>query len=309
MASATFSCFWTAVKKPLKRDAKRDTKRKSERPPADRTHVDTYVQQFFRKGAQLTEELLQENEQLRRAHVHLESENAALRTQLASDHAMRDLLRKIKQLEKEKDDLLSHVHEAELQSTRFGARFHEMEEELSKLANVYVASYQLHSTLNLQSVVKHLKELLQQLVGAQKYAVFMSDPPGKHLLLVASEGIDERKLARITLGADEPIAPFAERVFLTGASRITEGPLAKSSERSPAAVLPMHFDDRVVGVIVIHTVFPQKPAFGPVDFELFKMLGAHAASALAGALLYTAADAKLPDATKLSSARQTPVPS
>jgi GAF domain-containing protein len=71
----------------------------------------------------------------------------------------------------------------------------------------------------------------------------------------------------------------------------------------------MHFDDRVVGVIVIHTVFPQKPSFGAVDFELFKMLGAHAASALAGALLYAAADTKLPDATKLSSARQTPVPS
>jgi hypothetical protein len=288
---------------------KRDAKRKSERPPADRARMETFVQQFFRKGALLTEELLQENEQLRRAHVHLETENASLRTQLASDHAMRDLLRKIRQLEKEKDELLSHVHEAEMQSTRFGARFHEMEEELSKLANVYVASYQLHSTLNLQSVVKHLKELLQQLVGAQRYGVFMADPSRKHLLLVASEGIDDRKLARINLGADDPVSPFAERVFLTGVARITEGPLEASSERSPAAVLPMHFDDRVVGVILIHTVFPQKTAFGPVDFELFKMLGAHAASALAGALLYAAADTKLPDATKLSSARQTPVPS
>jgi hypothetical protein len=302
-----------AVKKPQKTKPE-PPKRKSERPRAasatsDRARMETFVQQFFHKGAQLTEELLQENEHLRKAHLQLESENAALRTQLASDHAMRDLLRKIKQLEKEKDELLSHVHEAEMQSTRFGARFHEMEEELSKLANVYVASYQLHSTLNLQSVVKHLKELLQQLVGAQHYGVFMADPSRKHLLLVAGEGIDERKLARISLGADDPVSPFAERVFLTGVARITEGPLGHASERAPAAVLPMHFDDRVVGVIVIHTVFPQKPSFGAVDFELFKMLGAHAASALAGALLYAAADTKLPDATKLSSARQTPVPS
>lgn len=285
---------------------KRDAKRLSDRPVADRARIETFVQQFFRKGAQLTEELLEENEHLRRMHLQLESENASLRTQLASDHAMRDLLRKIKQLEKEKDDLLSHVHEAEMQSTRYGARFHEMEEELSKLANVYVASYQLHSTLNLQSVVKHLKELLQQLVGAQRYAVFMADPARKYLLLVASENIDERKFARVSLGGDD--TSVAERVFLTGKAQITEGPLAKCNERSPAAVLPMHFDDRVVGVIVIHTVFPQKPAFGAVDFELFKMLGAHAASALAGALLYAAADAKLPDATKLSTARQNPVP-
>jgi GAF domain-containing protein len=283
-------------------------KRKSERPPPNRVPLETFVQQFFRKGAQLTEELLEENERLRRAHLHLESENAGLRTQLASDHAMRDLLRKIRQLEKEKDDLLSHVHEVELQSTRFGARFHEMEEELSKLANVYVASYQLHSTLDLPLVVKHLKELLQQLVGAQRYSVYMADPQRKHLMLVASEGVDQRKLAHIHLGADEVAAPFAERVFLTGVPRITEGPLEKSSEREPAAVLPMHFDDRVVGVIVIYTVFPQKPSFGAVDFELFKMLGAHTASALAGALLYAAADAKLPDVTKLSSNHQSPVP-
>lgn len=130
---------------------KRDAKRLSERPAADRARIETFVQQFFRKGAQLTEELLEENEHLRRLHLQLESENASLRTQLASDHAMRDLLRKIKQLEKEKQDLLSHIHEAEMQSTRYGARFHEMEEELSKLANVYVASYQLHSTLDFSS--------------------------------------------------------------------------------------------------------------------------------------------------------------
>jgi GAF domain-containing protein len=199
-----------------------------------------------------------------------------------------------------------------MQSTHFGARFHEMEEELSKLANVYVASYQLHSTLSVVRVIQHLKELLQQLVGADRYAVYMADPARKNLLLVASEHLDEKKHARISLNADD--ASTAERVFLTGQAHVTEGPLSKSNERHPAAVLPMHFDERVVGVIAIHTVFAQKPSFGPVDFELFKMLGAHAASALAGALLYAAADAKLPDvtavttATKLSTHSKSPVP-
>ncbi len=281
-------------KSPAPRLAPRGTpaKRKSERPPAER--VEVFVQQFFRKGAQLTEELMHENDQLRRLTLQLESENAALRTQLASDNAMRDLLRKIKQLEKEKTELLSQFHEAEMQSTRYGARFHEMEEELSKLANVYVASYQLHSTLNLPSVVKHIKELLQQLVGAQRYGVFLADPTRRYLLLVASEGIDPKRLARIALGTGESAAPFVERCFNTGRAEITQGELAKSSDRLPAAVIPLHFDDRVVGVISIYTVFPQKLEFNPVDFELFKMLGAHAASALAGALLYDAAGAKLP---------------
>jgi len=224
---------------------------------------------------------------------------------------MRDLLRKIKQLEKEKGDLLSHIHEAEMQSTRYGARFHEMEEELSKLANLYVASYQLHSTLDVQLVVKHLKELLQQLVGAQRLAIYMADAPRKYLLLVASEQIDEKKYGRIPLGGDEVTSHtgVAERVFLTGKEHIAEGALGKCNEKSPAAVLPLHFDDRVVGVIVIHSVFEQKTSFGEVDFELFKMLGAHAASALAGAMLYAAAEARLPDATKLSSMPKNPLPS
>ena len=293
-----------------KKATKRDAKRKSERPPAlraDRARIETFVQQFFRKGAQLTEELLQENDHLRRMHLQLEAENAKLRTQVSSDNAMRDLLRKIKQLEKEKGDLLSHIHEAEMQSTRYGARFHEMEEELSKLANLYVASYQLHSTLDVQLVVKHLKELLQQLVGAQRLAIYMADTPRKYLLLVASEQIDEKKFAKIPLGGDEP--SVAERVFLTGTEHIAQGALGKCNEKSPAAVLPLRFDDRVVGVIVIHSVFEQKTSFGEVDFELFKMLAAHAASALAGAMLYAAADARLPDATKLSSMPKNPVPS
>ncbi|HEX4514707.1 MAG TPA: GAF domain-containing protein, partial [Polyangiaceae bacterium] len=284
-----------------KATTKRDAKRKSERPPSrvgDRARIETFVQQFFRKGAQLTEELLQENDQLRRLHLQLEAENTKLRTQLASDHAMRDLLRKIKQLEKEKGDLLSHVHEAEMQSTRFGARFHEMEEELAKLANLYVASYQLHSTLDVQLVVRHLKELLQQLVGAQRVAIYMADSQRKYLLLVASEQIDEKKYARIPLGGDEVgHMSVAERVFLTGTEHIAQGALGKCSEKSPAAVIPLRFDDRVVGVIMIHSVFEQKTSFGEVDFELFKMLGAHAASALVGAMLYASAEARLPDAT------------
>src|SRR5689334_25260809 len=67
---------------------------------------DAFIQQFFRKGAQLTEELLKENERLRDKVAELEGENGKLVAHLASDTAIRDLLRKIDQLESEKQDLL-----------------------------------------------------------------------------------------------------------------------------------------------------------------------------------------------------------
>lgn len=252
------------------------------------------VQSVFRKSAQLAEDLLHETERLRDNLRKLERENAAMRTQLASDQAMRDLLKKIKQLETEKSTLLSHMHEAEAASTRYSSRYSEMEEELAKLANVYIASYQLHSTLRLPQVVAHLKELLQQLVGARSYGIYWSDATRKNLVLFASENLDARKHGKLILGGDDAVDPVVERCFLTGVPAIAEGKLDIFGEAQPAAVVPMHFDDRVVGVIVVYSVFEQKSHFVSVDFELFKMLGAHAASALAGALLYAAPGAKLP---------------
>jgi hypothetical protein len=269
----------------------------SDRPSPDelKRQRDTFLNTFFRKGAEFTEEIVRENERLRRQVIDLETENTELRTQLASDQAMRDLVRKIEQLEREKQALLSHVHETEAISTRVQSHYKEMEEELANLAHLYIASYQLHSTLRLHRAVKHLKELLQQLVGAQDYAFYFVDgTERKELALIAKVGAKNAP-ARISLSGDAKGAEGAiELAFLTGTPHIVEGPLGECSMTSPAAVVPMRFDDQVVGVIVAFTVFPQKQHFVPVDFELFKMLSAHAATALAGALLFFASDGKLP---------------
>jgi GAF domain-containing protein len=93
-----------------------------------------------------------------------------------------------------------------------------------------------------------------------------------------------------------------ERAFLTGIEMIKSGPLAKAGKDNPAAVVPMRFDDRIVGVIVVYSVFEQKPAFLPVDLELFKMLSAHAACALTGAFLFAAANGVLPRPSDLLAA-------
>lgn len=266
----------------------------AESSPDLKEQRDTFVHTFFKKGAEFTEELVRENDRLRKHLGDVENENAALRTQLASDEAIRDLLRKIEQLEREKQLLLSHVTEVQAVSTRFSSRYEEMETEISNLANLYVASYQLHSTLKLRTVVQHLKELLQQLVGARAHSFYVADPAQKELVPVASDGIELTKLPKITVGAKSPeggLATVIERVFLTGVPYI-QG--AKKVDDAPAACVPMRIDDRVVGAIVVYSLLEQKEDFAPVDHELFKMLGAHAATALMGALLFANADGKLP---------------
>ncbi|MGH7328107.1 MAG: GAF domain-containing protein, partial [Polyangiaceae bacterium] len=86
---------------------------------------DTFVHTFFKKGAEFTEDLLRENERLRKEVVDVEEQNTKLRTQLKSDQAMRELLKKIELLEKEKHKLLTQVHEVEAVSTRFSTRYAE----------------------------------------------------------------------------------------------------------------------------------------------------------------------------------------
>lgn len=284
-----------------------------EESPELKIQRDSFVHTFFKKGAEFTEELLRENERLRKRSLELESENASLRTQLASDEAIRDLLRKIEHLERDKEYLLSTVQEQEAISNRFGARYAEMEQELSNLAHLYVASYQLHSTLRLREVLKHLRELLAQLVGARSHAFYLCDRAAGELVPITSEGVPNERLARLPvhvateLGAPKNVqggppdagTGLIERAFLTGVPFVHEGSLAALPADMPAACVPLRIDDDVVGVLVVHALLEQKSEFLPVDFALFKMLGAHAATALMGALLLADADGKLPGLSSL----------
>jgi GAF domain len=273
--------------------------RRSDRPPVDLTaqlklQRDSFVSTFFKKGAEFTEELVAENDRLRGAMADLERENAALRTQLASDEAIRDLLRKIDALEREKSALLSHVHEAEAVSTRFLNRHAQIEEELSNLASLHVASYHLHSTLRLPLVVRHLKELLAQIVGARSYAIYVVNEATSELRPLASDGIEVEKIPPVRIGSvevEDPRSRVVERVFLTGDPFFAEESPGESA--GVVACLPMKIDDKKLGVITIFALLPQKEQLVAADYELFKMLGLHSAAAILGAALFTASGGKL----------------
>jgi hypothetical protein len=253
---------------------------------------DAFLHTFFKRGAELTDELVHENERLRDAMARLEADNAALRTQLASDRAMRDLLSKIEQLEKEKQRLLSSVQEQEEITGRITNRFAEIESELESFANLYVASFQLHLSLKPSTVVRHIKELLQQLVGARSMAILFADEAGKRLEPVASEGIDLAAVPAVPLGGEaaDSASAVIERAFLTGIPHIAEG----EARTPPVAVVPLQLEDRAVGVIVVHALFEQKKRFVTVDRELFKLLGAHAGATLVAAYHFDASGRRVP---------------
>jgi GAF domain len=249
---------------------------------------DAFLQTFFRRGAALTEELVVENRRLRLQIEGLEQEGASLKTQLASDDAIRDLLKKIGHLEREKARLLSAVHEhAEITN-----RFAEVESELESFANLYVASSQLHASLRVRTVVRNVRELLLQLVGVRSLGIYFVDDAERHLVPIASDGVDLSSLPRIALHAApaDSVTAAVERTFLTGVLHVTEGLIAAA----PAACIPLEFSDRVIGVIVIYALLGHKKEFVAVDRELLKLLEAQAGSAIVSAYLLEHADALLP---------------
>jgi len=254
---------------------------------------DAFLQTFFRRGAELTDELVGENRRLHEQLAKYEEENASLKTQLASDRAIRDLLTKIEHLEREKSRLLSTVHQQEELTSRVTNRYAEIESELESFANLYVASFQLHATLRSHAVVKNLKELLVQLVGARSAAIYFSDEAGRKLTPVISEGVDIATLPTVTThdgSTADGVVTVIERTFLTGVPHVAEGDITSS----PAACIPLQIEERVVGAIVVYALLGHKTRFVPVDRELFKLLGAHAGAVLVAANLWAAQDGRLP---------------
>jgi putative methionine-R-sulfoxide reductase with GAF domain len=270
----------------------RPPRARSDRPPPISLHKerDDFIQTFLKRGAQLTEELIRENDRMRQQLAELETENVTLRAQLKSDDAIREALDKIASLEREKNELVSRFREVAARSDEYAMTFAEVENELSNLASLYVASNQLHATLNLRGVLRHIKEILAQLVGTKSFAIYFVSDDGTALVPIAHEGTGAAALSRVPVGAG-PIGTC----FATGTSEIAEeGDIASRTVEQPAACVPLRVEDRIVGVIALFATLEQKAKFLPVDYELFKLLAAHAASAVVAAVLFAQSAGRLP---------------
>ncbi|MCU0659328.1 MAG: GAF domain-containing protein [Polyangiaceae bacterium] len=256
---------------------------------------DDFLKAFFRKGVELTEELVRERDLARQRLLFLEEENARLRAQVASGDAIRELLRKIEALEIEKERVLHQFQEVQVASTRQHASFSEIENELANLANLYVASYQLHASLDPRGVLQTLKDLLAQFIGAEAFAIYLQLQENEGLIVAASEGVSESELPLV-----QPGQGMLGEVFTSGRAHHRDGDPRLGAISDPVAIIPLRLRDKIAGLLVIFRTLEQKHAFIQVDHELLKLLGAQAISALIAAQLFSAQDANQPPLSSLS---------
>ncbi|MFH0902385.1 MAG: GAF domain-containing protein [Pseudomonadota bacterium] len=241
-----------------------------------------FVQAFFRKGIEFTEELLRENEKLRYRVVQLEEQLASTSRALPTQTTLRELIERIHVLSQERDQLLKRYEYVEAENRGYVTRFHEIERENNSLASLYVATYQIHSTIDLREVLQIIEEILLNFVGAKVFSIMLVDEDTQLVHPVAKHGGDG-KIDPVPVGKGRVVGrvaasgePHYDTAIRTGTNPNVD---------NPGICFALKIKDRIVGVTAIWEFLAQKTELVEVDFEIFDLLGAHAASAIEAARL------------------------
>jgi GAF domain-containing protein len=189
---------------------------------------------------------------------------------------------------------------AESDVKELASRLVESEHQGGRLMNLYVATYQLHATLDPAEVQATIAEIAINLLGAQQFVLLLrkDDAAGCDIALIEGTGtsgapgapgaepgdLDVFYSGEIYAGGD----PVVDATLADGVLRL--GPTADS--RALAAV-PLRVQNEVVGALVLLKLLDHKPILRAEDRDLLDLLSAHAASALFAARLFATKDRKL----------------
>lgn len=243
--------------------------------------------EIFNKGKEFTEELLRENQRLRYRIAALETESSS------PGEELQRLREQVHHLTEENRRIQQRFREVEEENKDFANRYIEIEEQNNNLANLYVASYQLHSTLDFREVIQIVQEIIINLVGAEAFAILLLDEKTNELKAIAYEGEDvmagvESISTRLGEGILGQVAKTGESYYI---NQDVEGGAITIDK--PLAAVPLKIKEHVIGLIVIYKLLQQKDAFSAVDYELFSLLAAHAATAIFSSKLYSQSERKL----------------
>jgi transcriptional regulator with GAF, ATPase, and Fis domain len=242
--------------------------------------------QMFRKGEEFTKELLRENERLRFRLAQLEE--AVERS--ADESRIKLYEERINKLKEEINSIMERYKQVEDENKDFALKYVEVEEQNNALANLYVASYQLHSTLDFEEVLRTVIEIIINLVGAETFVIFLIDDKTNDIVPVAAEGIPLEMAPKASIGEGiiGAVAKEGESYF---AADINNG--GDVANALPIACIPMKIKEHVIGALAVFSLLSQKNGFTNIDYELFNLLAGHAATAIFSARLYTQSERKL----------------
>jgi hypothetical protein len=228
-----------------------------------------YVRGVYEDSQRFALSLLKENERLRQ-------QNAELSHELSVRTAVLNARTKPSAPEGDADAIAARLAAIQKENERLCAEHAALQQQSASLLNLYVATYQLHGTLDRAEVVSTLKEIVANMIGSEHLGIFELEPTGERLTLIASQGIDplRYKTVEIDSGAIGAAARTGE-IYLGGKVRPGMG-----AEEPVVACVPMTVGAKIHGVIAIFELLGQKAGLDSDDLELFNLLKIHAGMAL-----------------------------
>lgn len=240
------------------------------------------LRRLLRQSGEIAEQVLEDANELRRRLQKSETEVSELKSVIGSEDPNAELQARVDALEFDRVKINRRASELEQTSRVHEMRLREVEQELNDLASLYVASCQLSATLEPGRVLRHICELLEQLVGIQAFVIYLVDENGEIAIPIASQGVSLDSLNPQSL-SDGEIA----NVYLTGVPHMRTPP-AGGKDGEPIALIPLMADGQTVAVISVLELLPHKKAWAAVDGELFRLLSERASGALIAASQYDA---------------------
>lgn len=230
-----------------------------------------YVWKVHEETRRFAKDLLTENERLRNLVAGLQKERRD------SEEALSTMRAEIEHRRREEEALKRQMAEIREENHSFSQKYLEVEVQNSNLANLYVASYRLHGTLDRKEILSSIQEIIINLVGCEEFAIFDLDDGGM-LTLTASMGIDAARYGRIPVGEGK-IGETVRGGEIYLAKENGADPAA--SDRTPLiACIPLKVEGKVTGVIAIFRLLQHKTALEAIDQEMFDLLATHAAMSL-----------------------------
>lgn len=200
------------------------------------------------------------------------------------------LERECARMRSEQNSAQERISELEQENLEFANQLVQVEEVNNNLTNLYIASSRLHSTLDRKETLEIIKEVVINFVGAEKFAVFIHDEAEKTLRFETGEGFDDDQIVpevRLGEGLLGETASSGENYFAEEmAGQESQDPL------SPLVAIPLMIQGELLGLLAIYRLFIQKEQLASIDYQLFSMLGEHAATALFSSTLYGRSERK-----------------
>ncbi len=132
--------------------------------------------------------VLDQQEELRKATENFEAARAEMLTEVARLVQARDAATR------ELDLLRTRIGDVERENETYAAQYHQIENQSSNLSNLYVASYQLHASVERETVLSTIQEIVVNLIGSEEVAIFEFYEDAREFRLSSSFGVDRMKL-------------------------------------------------------------------------------------------------------------------